>query len=327
MNAFEIFLLSPLDAPADVDRILSALRKNPWIRAQTQDPSRLLYHDRDTGVFFQLWCPLLAGGDAEVLEEEESGEAEEEPASAGPTDATDPEDESSGAEDAVSVPPVTITVPLACPGFFGREAAAAAAALAAEAGLELELAGEVRSGDSIAHAWEDANARAIQNPAQKGLAVWPQETCDAWYRYGKGRTALAGELEAAGIAVPRLQAARFDGQVATLCAWAQGTPTVLPRTRLVLVTRERVKRGLLLTRKVREEGLAAGDRIWEILAPFSERRESPVELLIYREASLPQEAAAELEVLELLPLDDAKRTELLGIVEPGSTAPAGGTTS
>jgi len=148
------------------------------------------------------------------------------------------------------------------------------------------------------------------------VSRWAPEESEEWFRYGSGRAALEAELGPQGIAVPRLQAAKHGSRVRSLIAWDEGAPSVIPRSGLVLVRRERLRRGLLFLRKVKEEGIAEGSTLWSILEGASERREEPVPLLVYRGgAELPQEVAARLEVLDLEPVHCAKRTSLIGVID------------
>ncbi len=305
MTQFEIFLLSPDDQPIDTERIFSAFHAVGKIRQTKADSTRFVYHNLDTGVFFNLWMSALHAVDAAETELE-SEEAK--------SDSTgEVEDaESSG----LLIPPLTITIPLLCPSFFGPEAVAAVWQIAGHAGLKPEAPHSGETPEEFCDAWSLANRTAAQEPGCRSVTRWTPAESENWYQYGLARSALEAELADESLVVPRLQAAEHDGRVKTLCAWAQGTPTVLPRTELVLFSRERTHRGLLFSRKVTEEGLVSGEKLWQILAPSSEVRGSPVPLLIFREArSPPQRVAAELEVLELEPVDRARRTELLGVVD------------
>ena len=128
------------------------------------------------------------------------------------------------------------------------------------------------------------------------------------------RESLSAEL-GESVHLPVLLAARHEGEVKTLVTWDAGMPVALPRTDLVLVRRERMKKGLLLTKRVVEEGLVPCAGVWDLLAPYSELRKEPLELLVFREASPPQQVAARLEVMQLEPLAKARRQELTGVID------------
>lgn len=116
--------------------------------------------------------------------------------------------------------------------------------------------------------------------------------------------------------MPRLQAAKHAGRVRSLFTWDEGTPSVLPRAGLVLIRRERLRRGLLFLRKTKEEGIVEASELWTILESAAEYRDAPSPLLIFRNAAAPpQDVAARLEDLPLQSVEQAKRTSLVGVLD------------
>jgi len=327
-TTFDICLLRTDGRPVECDRLRAALGELPLYPAKA-DPSRCLYRAVDTGVYFQvLLAPELIAWSGESEDEFVEDDADR--------DAM--EDESGPIE----MPPVTLTIPLVSPSFFGREALNVAGQLVAAGNLTLghaehqEPGGETGEGgasspEEILANWDEANRRAAAAASDGGEqtksasrvrpTVWSRAAADAWWAYGRGRAALDAELALAGVKVPRLQAAWHEGRIKSLSTRDIGTSTVLPRTDLVLVRRQRERRGLLFSRRVLEEGIVSGERLWEILAAASELREEPVRLLIYREARFPPpQVAAALEVLDLEPLANARQTDLVGVVDFDSGA-------
>ena len=306
MNSFEFYLLKTDEGPVDPSRLLDTLRKEGWIRHHQADPTRFIYRNDDTGVLFQV---LISLGHDEALDAEanEGNEAE----------SIEPDGDSEPAE----LAPVCLLIPIGCPSFFGREAIRAAERMAKAVGLELSAGGDAghdraATPEDLIGAWERENQKGAFLLASEGkLDVWPAEKADAWRRYGEARAALQENLAAEGVHVPRLQAARHEGAVKTLCIWREGTPAVFPETDLVLVERERERKGLIFSRRVAEHGLVSGAWLRDLLGRHAEARESPARLLIFRGPCLPQEVAARLEVLDLEPVENARRTDLLGVVD------------
>ena len=330
---FEVYLLQPEQREVSAESILEILASDPRYRATSRDPFQRLYSHPDTGTKFEvLVLPPPPDEQAPLGENdtEEHDEALDEDDAA--SEVSDAESEAAGDElpgdeaglgasesapdEPTNAAPVTLRLPLACPSFFGEEALAVAQELAAKLGLE--LAGDVPSAADLLPAWQAANRKAADELLQKGFAlkVWTPERASSWHRYGLGRESLAQNLAPHGVDVPVLQAALHENEIKTLVTWQEGASTLLPRCDLVLVDRERVKKSLLFSRRTRESGLIKGEKLWEILAPHSERIDIPVEALIFHASSpLPQSVAAALEVLLLEPAENARRRELLGVVD------------
>jgi hypothetical protein len=274
-------------------------------------------------------------------EEGREGEAEEDHAATlepGGEEAGSDEVEEEPGEDPgpVELAPVTLHVPVLRPTFFALEAIEYAGKLRAALGLEIEHAspfeapGEGAEGDPTAEpapsalleGWLRANrAAALSLKDPLALTIWPAAKSRAWWSYGKSRGALGEEFGPEGILIPALQAAQHEGTVKTICVWEQGTPSVIPRTDIVLVRRERRRAGLFGSKRVCEEGIADGERLWEILAPLGELRSLPADLIIWRGGAGNSEALARrLDSLELEPLDAARRTELAHVIDVDPSA-------
>jgi len=330
-TTYDIYLLRSDDRPLDHQGLLEVLQALPLRRA-VDDPSRYFYRNDDTGVYFQLLLspevvsnlqPPTSDEDADPEEEsainvDEAEEPEPE------TEDLEEDDDEDGESFDIEMAPVTLTLPLVCPGFFGREVVALAERLAQAGNLSLghpahEEGSDARDGDGVTTtelvaSWNAANREAANAVKEKGhLTVWSGKKAEAWWTYGTHRQALEIELGDAGIYVPRLQVAFHGQQIKSLCSWDLTTPLVLPRTDLVLIRLQRQRKGLLFNRRVTVEGFVSGETLWNLLAAFSEIRSEPVDLLIFRDADKPSpQVAAELEVLSLEPLESAQRAELTG---------------
>ena len=234
----------------------------------------------------------------------------------------------------LEVPPVTLSLPYLSPTFFVLEAMLFAARLGTAARLTADhWLGDEETGleggegpppthqpltpDQIVARWLAENNLAYflqKNPS--AIVVWSPQRSSDWWAYGSHRAELEMELAADGVSAPTLQVAQYGDAVKTICVWEVGKPTVLPRCDLVLIRRCRVEKGIFWSRRVTEEGIATGERIWDLLAPFSEIRAKPAEILIFREAAKPpQQVAAELEERRVEPVGNVKRRELFGIVD------------
>lgn len=287
---------------------------------------------------------LGEGGESEE-DEESFGEEEDEV-----EEGEEGEEEEGEAPFDVEMTPVAINVPLLSPSFFCWEAIAFAERVAGAADLRIDHtvpedagggdgAHEAPSPQSVFSAWDRGRRELVRAALEQGpageparsqgscssrklpvgaenLAFWSPEKAEGWWRYGISRGALLRDLEADGVHVPLLQAAFHDGEVKTLCDFRIGAPAVLPRTDLVLVRRERERKGIFRAKKVLEEGIVPGEKVWTILSAASEYRKEPCEILIFLKASSPPAAVAErLEGLYLEPLESARRNFLLGVVD------------
>ncbi|MBI4603216.1 MAG: hypothetical protein HY721_14770 [Planctomycetes bacterium] len=311
-TTFELYLLPAHGAAVEPAVVREALDGLP-LRPVKEDPCRFWYRDDDTSVYFQVLLGIDLGGEL-------AAGGEDAAASGGPLE--EPPAEEDEPAPSIEAAPVTFAVPLLCPSFFAREAAEVAAKLAEKTGLAVEASAGAPGDRSptaadLAAAWAEARRGALRELKDpEDLTAWSRAKCEAWWRYGSSRVQLEAALAPEGVRVPPLRAARYRGAARSLCAWEPAVPSVVPRSDLVLVRRDRTKKGLFLSRRVAEEGIVPGQVVWDILAPFSEIREDPAPLLVFREASRPpQQVAAELETLVLEPLEAARRTELLGVVD------------
>jgi hypothetical protein len=287
-------------------------------------------------------------GDGGSSVEEDYGEEEE------GEDEEDEEEEEEGESFEIEAPPIAAAVPLIAPSFFFREALETLDAIASAARLRLEHIphgeGEAEappavSPDAIRSEWERARREIAEVVVAGGgsldilfsghgharhegqsveLTVWDPAKADYWWRYSSARRALAEVLEKEGVRVPPLQAALHGGRVKSLCDWRAITDIALPRTDLVLLRRERDRKGLIRIRRVLEEGLVPGNVIWDILKPHGDLRTDPVEMLVFRKSeNPPQDIAARLEVLPMESLEAAQRTSLVGVIDFDPAPPAG----
>ncbi len=306
--AFDLYLWPKAGEPLDQDRIVEAISSEPAIREDARDPERFLYHREDTSVFLSVLLERglakavrrrAAAARGEPIEEEEGGADEGAETSEDLGEPPLPE------EPPVEFAPVTITVPFFVPSFFLREAIQFAARLSDAAGMEWdhafsgEASGAREAGDREPPAppsfetlfvqWREEMRKALAALARPvPLAVWSEAEAGLWWAYGEARSRLRAELEPEGVEVPVLQLARHEGRLKTVCAWDASRPTVLPRCDLILLTRVRFKKGVFLPRRVPEDGLVSGAKIWDMLGPFSEVRKEPVDLDLPRGPEAPR---------------------------------------
>jgi hypothetical protein len=353
MVSFDLFLVNHPEEPIRLEELRAALATEPCIFQDRTDPGRLVYRNPETGVVFSVMLgPDILGEAAHDGPEIEDGVEAPVDDEADGTAADDEQDtEDDGVEDdaeaPVELPPVSLSVPFLCPTFFLQEALLLADRLARAGHLAVEHPSHEHDGKSptespagggpaapvtpadpekIVESWIIENREALAKQQDtSGLARWTPRQSAFWWTYGGHRAQLEEQLAGDGLVVPPLQLARHNGELKTLCVWEVTQPTLLPRCDLVLLRRDHYRKGLIRTRRVTEEGIAGGERIWNLLAPFSEVRKDPVELLIFREARTPpSQVAAELEVLRLEPVQSAKRAQLFGVVDFESEAEADG---
>ncbi|MBN1444280.1 MAG: hypothetical protein JXA90_16325 [Planctomycetes bacterium] len=238
-------------------------------------------------------------------------------------------DEEEGDEEPIESPLVTFSVPLFRPSFFLKELWILLAAAREASGLLIVDpqeggAGGGEPGDwseaDIARSWAETHRRAIRELEDPGalqaLQVWSPQKCSEFFDYGTARGALAARLEPEGIAVPRLQPARHGGRTKSLCFWNSRQSSVLPPCDLVLLERQRIKRGLLGTRLVSEEVIVSGEDVWNLLAPAAEYHTKPATFLAVPDAdSLPSRVLEALDELPGEPAASARRTELAGVID------------
>src|SRR5262245_18889932 len=145
MNTFEIFLLKSPHEPLNPARILDVLQEIECVQALRSDPSRWLYRNQDTSVFFYftLAPEIIALWKSRYFHHEDEGAGQK---IAGPLgiEEEEPGDADSGGEDEedasfhIEMPPVAIAVPLLWPSFFGREAIKFAGRLAEATQLHID---------------------------------------------------------------------------------------------------------------------------------------------------------------------------------------------
>jgi hypothetical protein len=347
VSVFEIYLLKDDEKPLDADSVANAFFSDGRLQLETADPTRGHWRDPDTGAFLTVGLAVEVvaalhrkAGRPFAHEEQADGEAvpgDEERASAFEEEEEEEGEDDDGAPLAIETAPVVLSVPLLTMTFFAEEAIALASRIAEAAGLRLEHHAEgeaaVTAVEDLLEAWDGARRHVVDRivaenrgyfsiPVFRGeslqvkLCSWSAEKAAQWQGYGALCRTFAAELASKGVAVPRLEVVRHGDAVKSHCAWTEGTATVLPRSDLVLVRRERERRGFLRTRRVTEEGFADGEQLWKILAPWSEVRTDPADHLLFTKAASPPRALTDrLESLPLEPLDRARRATLLGVVD------------
>jgi hypothetical protein len=178
---------------------------------------------------------------------------------------------------------------------------------------------------AILGSWLRANRKAALSMKDRAaLTSWPAQKSRSFWAYGRARAALAAELEPEGIQVPPIYLVSRDTAKKTLFVWDQGTPSVIPRTDLVLLRRERVRPGLLRSKRIVEEGVAGGDALAEILSPTGEVRSVPADLIVWRGGpGTPKSVEERIAALPLERPESVSRTELSHIIDVDlSTDPA-----
>jgi hypothetical protein len=333
-NTFDIFLLPREGSALDARAVLAAIEGSDGVFG-LRDPGRYLYRNDDTGVHFHVTVspdilPRRRRDDESAdSHEDEDGEEvaaveeEEEPLTS--DDDGDGDEEVEEPFDLIMAP-VTLTLPLLVPGFFLGEAVELALRIAEASGLVLDSpaieapaegtpAGG-RTASEILAAWELSSRAAMPPPGEaSGITTWDEKKAADWWNYGRHRALLEEDLAGKGISVPALRAAIHEGKVKSLFIWETGKPSVIPRTDLVLVRRERQRMGLLRMKRTVEEGIVPGPMVWDLLASSSELRTHPVEVLVYRKAPAhPSQVAADLEEMRLELVESVRRTELIGVV-------------
>ena len=334
---FDIFLLEPGAAALDPQKVIDTVLESGAVRRGLRNTTQLFYRNDDTSVMFQVFlAPHVARllGEVPVEEEEvaypeehaegEDGEEEEVGGASG-------EAPGAAAADDVQFALVTLQIPVIRPTFFALEAIELAGMLSSALGLHMEHAstldeppetpapaGSVGSTPAaILESWLRSNRKAaLAVKDRKSLTVWSARKSREYWAYSRARAALAAELEPGGVQAPPLFLVTRDSAKKTLFVWNQGAPSVIPRTDLVLVRRERVRTGLLRSKRVVEEGIASGEALYEILASSGEVRSVPTDLIVWRGGPDASRAIEErLGALRLEPADLVERTELSNIID------------
>jgi hypothetical protein len=352
MKTFDLFLVTPGDHPVDVGQLRDGLAAVPHLHQDAKDPGRFVYYNPESGTVFYLLVDEQYLPEPPRKEQEEEEEEEElldedaDLASEAESSVEDPGDDEEDAGDhgavdespPIDVPPLTASIPLFYPSFVAREALEVVTALREHASLAVIDPQEGGAGggdagdwrvDELFTSWLAAHPPAfaqLDDKERDRIEKWPRERAERFGAYCRHRERLARELEAAGLHVPPLFAARHRGETKSLVVWRSDTPAVLPRADLVLLQRPREKRGFFGHRSVVDELVVPGEVIWKILRPFSEERGEPVPLLVFhRAASPPAQVANDIADLDGEPAESARRTELAGIVDFEIPAAAAGT--
>jgi hypothetical protein len=326
MKTFDLFFVASDDRPVTSESILECLAGIPHLRQDASDPTRQLYHNPESGTVFHLLLdpehlpPSLDDDEPDYADDELEQEVDVE------EDFDDDEDDEEEDDVApIDTPPLTVNIPLFHPSFFAREALQVVRVFQEHAGLQVidPQEGGVGDGESGAYSddellesWKRTHApifAKIDDPAL--IQRWSTEDADRYSAYCRHRARLAEELADDAVDVPQLFAARHEGTTKSLCIWRSDRAVLLPKCDLVLLQRVREKRGLLRRRKV-DELVVSGEKLWKILAPFSEAKQDPVPHLVLRRAD-PPPAQLQNDLDDLLgePVDAARRTELAGVID------------
>ena len=247
----------------------------------------------------------------------------------------DDEQEDDEQDQHIDLPPVSVHIPLFRPTFFLAEALGFLETLRSATDLRLAMPasdtgedtgdhtreGEAEgvdvsaSPDLVVRRWQEMHRQAFDDvPDKEQLQIWSIERCASFYDYNRGLEGIQKELATEGLEVLPIQPARHEGSIKTLCVWRCDRPAVIPQTDLVLVRRPR-PRGLFRRAKL-EEFLVPGETVWKILERFSQSRHEPAPMLIVRSTEeAPGQLQAELEALQGEPTENARRTELVGVVD------------
>ena len=187
--------------------------------------------------------------------------------------------------------PLTISIALGRPSFFGQEASNIITRLLIDlnlAALDTQQTAVYRqpvklTAEQIRTSWEKSNmaeAKAALS-AGKSVAYAPSDRMDYFWRYMNARPALQESL-GPDVLVPAINLHRAkDGSVKLSCIWPDAAKVALPEVDFVLVQREEKK--LLSKKKV--SGAAPYARIMEILRNRSEAKSDPVRLVVFNKAA------------------------------------------
>ncbi len=353
MLSFDLTLIAQDDSPIDRQQVWRLLEEIPHIRPERGDPGKLLYYNRATTVHFSITLgealypeprreDLLDGevpdhvdvlsessssSRTSRLDEEELGAEEEEQDEEDEDDDEDEDDEEHEAE--IELPPMSFHVPLFRPTFFLVEALELLRSIEKVPGLQLvTIAGPAPDGRpppdgppapssraEVLESWQELHRQAFADaPDKDRLQVWTEERCAAFYNYNSHLPELQEQFAQEGLEVIPIQPARHDDRTKTLCVWRCDRPALLPRTDLVLLQRPRERR--VFRRSKLEEFVVPGETLWTILEPFSETRYEPAPMLIVRNADNPPgRMLSDLEALRGESTENAKRTEIAGVVD------------
>ena len=326
---FDIFLLEPGGAALDPQRVVDTVLGSGLVRRGLRNTTQLYYRNDDTSVMFQVFlAPHVARLLGESPLEEELAPAEE-----GDEDEGDNAGEESAepVAEVIEFALVTLQVPVIRPTFFALEAIEFAGKLSSELGLHMEhasvldeapeapapAASGVSTPAAVLESWLRSNRKAaLAVKDRTSVTVWSARKSREYWAYARARAALAAEFEPGGVQVPPLFLVSRDSAKKTLFVWNQGAPSVIPRTDFVLIRRERVRAGLIRSKRVVEEGIASGEALREILASSGEVRSVPTDLIVWRGGPETSRAVEErIGALRLEPVDSVERTELSNIID------------
>lgn len=349
--SFDLVLVPAGNSPIDLESAWRQLEESPHVRPERGVPGKYTYYHPATTVHFSLVLSAESareddGSDAvspgvpdhvdflsdssvrslTSRRDEEDLEAEDDFGDIEDDDIEDADED----EDHVDLPPVSVHVPLFRPTFFLVETLDFLEGIWKRSDLQLAMPPEDTnataegmehatstspSREEVLRRWRQAHREVLSEvPDKERLQIWSSERCAAFYDYNRGLEDIGRELTREGFEVVPIQPARHEDVTKTLCVWRTDRPAVLPRTDLVLVRRPRA-RGLFRRGKL-EEFLVPGESLWRILERFGESRYDPAPMLIVRGTEeAPGQLRADIEALQGEPTENARRTELAGVVD------------
>ena len=332
MKTFDLFLVPSPPAAIDGEALRRKLADSPWLRQDRSDPTQLVYHNVDNSVrFFILLDPALLESSVEKDPEDDNLDAPAVSTSVLP--AQNEIEESSvplpGEDEpdlVIDTPTVTINIPLFQPSEVAREAIDFLLSLSTAAKLDAIDPQEAGVGGGEAGRYDAVELFDSWIRAQKSIFLelegrldfvrWSDERSRNFFGYASSCSGLREKYRDEGLAVVPVQPASYNDDVLSLCVWRSDVPAVIPLTDLVLLERVRQKRTFFGTKKVTEELLIPGDKLWEILSPFAQVINEPAPMLVFREAALPpSQVTNDLAELKGEAAAAARRTEFDGVID------------
>ena len=341
MKTFDLFLVPSSPPAIDGEALRRKLADSPWLLQDRSDPTQLVYHNVDNSVrFFILLDPALLENSAEKQTADDDLDLPVVSTSVLPArneieEASVPVPGEDEPDLVIDTPTVTINIPLFQPSEVAREAIGFLLSLCAAAKLDAIDPQEAGVGSGKAGRYDAVELFDSWIRAQKSIFLelegkldfvrWSDERSHNFFSYASSCSGLREKYRDEGLTIVPVQPASYNDDVLSLCVWRSDVPAVIPMTDLVLLERVRQKRTFFGTKKVTEEILIPGDKLWKILSPFAQVIDEPAPMLVFRDAALPpSQVANDLAELKGEAADAARRTEFDGGIDFDLPAPVPG---
>jgi len=223
--------------------------------------------------------------------------------------------------------PLSISVALSRPTFFGFEAAPVIARLMKDlnlGALDKQPSAIYRqparlTEEQIRMSWEKSNQAAVQAIVSSGknVARASREKMDYFWRYMSSRAALQESL-GPDVLVPAMNLHKGrDGSVKTSCIWPDAAKVALPEVDLVLVSREEKK--FLSKKKI--SGAVSYAKISAMLKQRVEEKKEPVKYVLFNKIA-DKDLMENLSALTLEPPESFPKVSADDVVEAAMQKPA-----